>query len=103
MNMLVQNLIQQGYTYTDNQQFQIYAENYKNAQRELKIVKARLHLYMEKLLALTENKPTCNEQFFIQEIKRMGSIEYKNIPLLQAIDLEPYRKTENTYWKVNSL
>jgi hypothetical protein len=47
----------------------------------------------------------CNSNSFgngvrCQKINRKGSIDYEKIPLLQGLDLEPYRKESSEYWKI---
>lgn len=37
------------------------------------------------------------------QVTRAGNIEYKSIPALKGLDLEPYRKSGSTYWKLDEL
>lgn len=38
----------------------------------------------------------------VQRITRKGNVDYKKIPELQGVDLEPYRKKGSEYWALNA-
>jgi hypothetical protein len=39
----------------------------------------------------------------LQRITKKGSIEYDNIPELDFVDLEKYRKESSEYWKISEI
>lgn len=34
------------------------------------------------------------------KVERVGNVDYKKVPELKGVDLEPYRKKPSTYWKI---
>lgn len=77
------------------------------AAEALGIVRARKMLdeeeeeFLEKeLLEMTGNKNAIVGNFKITKVTRRGSIEYDRIPQLQGLNLDPYRKTFSTSWKI---
>jgi len=56
--------------------------------------------FREALLKLCDKNCT-NGAVKCQKITRKGSIDYENIPELQGLDLEKYRKESSEYWKIS--
>lgn len=54
----------------------------------------------DKLKVLSNNQETSMGGFLFKYIVRKGPIDYGAIPVLQGLDLEPFRKTDSFVWKL---
>jgi putative phage-type endonuclease len=54
----------------------------------------------EKLIVLSEGKNSKGAGVIITQHVRKGSVDYSKIPELKGLDLEPYRKSPSSYWKI---
>lgn len=70
------------------------------AQKHRKDAERMEGIWSSMLKALSEGQSSRGGQFKYEKIIRKGSIAYKDIPILQTIDLEPYRGPEAEMWKL---
>jgi putative phage-type endonuclease len=54
----------------------------------------------EKVVSLANNKAFRCGDFVLKKVMRVGMIDYKSIPELRALDLEPYRQKPIEYWDI---
>lgn len=85
-------------------------QNWINKAKKLySIQEKRRQLEKLESILLDELRSISNEEnsqgggFIFENYLRLGSIEYKNIPELKAVNLENYRKPPVTCWKLKNL
>jgi hypothetical protein len=72
---------------------------YKTTQLRKKLEQRETQLMSELKKSAKEKEFDKNGYRFIKIIRR-GSIEYTKVPELQSLNLEPYRKPDVSYWKL---
>lgn len=76
------------------------------AQKAYKINRERRQLdkeydnLMQDILALGGNAELVGESYEVRKVTRLGSIDYKLVPELRSVNLEPYRKEAIVCWKI---
>ena len=76
------------------------------AQKAYKINRERRQLdkeydsLMQDILALGGNTELVGESYEVRKVTRLGSIDYKLVPELRSVNLEPYRKQAIVCWKI---
>ena len=80
---------------------QVAREVYKAQQYRKRYEELEKTLLAE-LVQLSHNKEAYGGGFKLEQINRKGSVDYKSIPLLKDLDLEPYRKESSSYWKLST-
>lgn len=55
---------------------------------------------MQEILALAGNADLVGKEYEVKRTTRLGSIDYKLVPELRNINLEPYRKEAVMCWKI---
>ena len=73
---------------------------YKEKSLELKALEDEVEKIKTDLLKDLDKKDYETQYGAIRWIEKKGNIEYKNIPELNGIDLEPYRKKSSKYWSI---
>lgn len=76
------------------------AQNWVNAQRELKYWEEKAEDYRSSLIKLADSSNTRGAGVKVAKSIRKGNIEYKAVPEIQGINLEPYRKKPSEYWRI---
>lgn len=71
-------------------------------QQMKKELESKIKLLTNQLIALSQDKNTCGLDFYFQKIERKGTVDYSLIPELKNVNLELYRKSDSTYWKLDS-
>jgi len=66
-----------------------------------KILDEREMKNREKLISISNEKKTQGFGVRVTDCPRKGLVDYKSIPELKGVDLEAYRKTGTSYWKVS--
>jgi hypothetical protein len=92
----------QSTTLTDHE-FDLLAQELVQLSERVKELKAQERLLKDKLIALLHNKPKATPNYVFTYTIRKGSIDYKLVPELKGVDLEPYRKAEVTQWTLQSI
>lgn len=76
------------------------AERWKEKMALLKQAEKEAEEAQMGLLQACGEKPYEGKGVKVAEIERVGSVDYKAIPALKGIDLEPFRKPGSKYWKI---
>lgn len=76
------------------------SERWKKAQEVLSQAKEEEALAREALIAVSEDRNCIISGVKVQKIVSKGSVDYKEIPELKGVDLEKYRKSPRTSWRV---
>ena len=63
----------------------------KSAETELKLI--------ENAIKDVCDGPAKGFGLTLSEVERKGNVDYKVVPELEGVDLEPYRKKSSKYWK----
>lgn len=79
------------------------AEKWRQVQENLKRFESEEKLLREELIELADSKNCEGGGIRMTLSMRKGAVDYKSIPLLQGIDLEPYRKKSSTVWSIKAL
>lgn len=79
------------------------AEKWRYAQENLKRLESEEKRLREELIGLAKSKSCKGGGIRMTLSMRKGAIDYKSIPLLQEIDLEPYRKKSSAVWSIKAL
>jgi hypothetical protein len=83
--------------------FEVLAqETYKISQLRKQLETKEKDL-MEKLKALANHSSFKSESFNLREISRPGSVDYSAIPVLKDFDVNPYRKADVVYFKLEKI
>jgi len=69
--------------------------------RELKALKLIEDELTKELIEKSNGSDSHDKRLTFMQFERKGSINYKVIPQLQNIDLEPFRKASCSYWKLD--
>lgn len=77
------------------------AESWIRCHNELEELKAREEELREQLVCLSGKTNAMGSGIRISRVLRKGNIDYKNIPQLQGLDLEPYRKPTTESWRIS--
>lgn len=84
-----------------NADWDAVAEKIYQAQEMKRELDMQIKLWMNTLIALSNNQNTCGQAYYSRLIERKGAIDYGAIPQLKKIDLEAYRKNSSSYWKLD--
>ncbi len=66
--------------------------------RQIKELELRDKQLLEEIKLLSEGRDTMGGGASFRKRTRVGAIEYKNIPELEGVDLDAYRKPSTEYW-----
>lgn len=70
-------------------------------QKEIKQLEVDEKLIMEQLKNLSNNSSARGDIFLFMKTMRKGSVNYKDIPQLNGVDLEKYRGKSVESWKLS--
>lgn len=96
-------LMQEGYKPRLDDAWHDLAKQIHKIREKRKNLELEEKLLMDQLVALSKNKNSCNDHFYLQTIIRAGSVQYKLIPELQSVDLEAYRGKPTSYWNLKEI
>jgi len=57
----------------------------------------------ERLISLSNGMPTRGNGYLLKKNVRKGGISYSDVPELQGVDLDKYRKPDNEFWTIEKL
>lgn len=83
---------------------QILAQEYRDLDAQIKAMQSQQQAVKDQLIALAEDAGSDSLAvggITLKRIESKGAVDYKAIPALQDIDLEPYRKPATTTWRIN--
>ena len=72
--------------------WQAAAESYLQLKAEAEALTTRLDKAKEALVALAQHPSEAGFGVSVTRFWKQGSVDYKQVPELQGVDLEPYRK-----------
>jgi putative phage-type endonuclease len=94
-------LTEKDYEPIDSDEYKTALEAYRQQLTKLKIQEQLTEDAKAKLLASLGNKKRVKGSGArVAEVIRSGNIQYKNIPELLGVDLEPYRSKPTSYFKI---
>jgi putative phage-type endonuclease len=76
------------------------AKKYIEVCNEIEMLEKQRDLLKQDLLEYTEGDRTNIGPLMISRFDRKGLIDYSKIPVLQSMNLDPYRKPSSTTWKI---
>ena len=76
------------------------ASEYNEIQTQRKALEKLEQELKDKLLALSDNRPSQGGGFLFTVSFRKGNVDYKVIPQLKGLDLDPFRGPEVASWKL---
>lgn len=76
------------------------ALDWQDAHRDLKTAQEREERYRKRLVELSRSQNSKGFGVKVQKIMRQGSVQYCDIPALQGIDLDQYRKPASESWRI---
>ena len=94
------DLTDKDYTQRNDEQWQLAVQRCYNTKNTLKLAENEDKEARDHLLSLCESKNSIGCGMKVQKIIRTGSVNYSEIPELQLVDLEKYRKPATEYWKI---
>lgn len=77
------------------------AEAVYKLQQKRKKIEEMERKALEELKILSRDVTTSGGRFLFAKEERKGSVDYKSIPILRGLDLEPYRKENVIYFKLS--
>ena len=83
---------------------QILAKEYRDLDAQIKALQSQQQAVKDQLIALAEEADSDSLAvggITLKRIESKGTVDYKAIPALKDIDLEPYRKPATTTWRIN--
>lgn len=86
-----------------NQEWITLADSAYQYQLMIKDLESKHKLVIDRLKILSEGKTSHGGGFLLAKEIRSGSVDYKSIPVLAGMDLEPYRKASVEFWKLSKI
>lgn len=83
---------------------QILAKEYRDLDAQIKALQSQQQAVKDQLITLAEavnSDSLAVGGITLKRIESKGAVDYKAIPALKDIDLEPYRKPATTTWRIN--
>ena len=76
-------------------------EEYDEMKAKVDDAEARKKEILKELVALSKerNAIICGRK--LTKVERKGNVNYKKVPELQGVDLEPYRNASSEFWKLS--
>ena len=78
-----------------------YASQWQGLSEYIKSLEKQQEILKEKLVQLSGASNCQGAGVRLSRVERKGNIDYSNIPELQAIDLEKYRKPSTNMWRIS--
>lgn len=76
------------------------AYQYIESKNMISFEEARIEEIKERLVQISKEENASGNGITLQKVEKKGIIDYKNIPILKTMDLEPYRKPGTIYWQI---
>lgn len=84
----------------DDEEWNKSMRNYHTAMAAAKSYQESADHWKERLISLSDGKPSRGAGYRLDKIEKIGIIDFSNILELKDVDLEKYRKPSTTYWKI---
>lgn len=101
INFTAPDLTDRDFVHRTDEAFSRLASEYKLLYAEQKEIEAQLENVKKDLIALADGKNCKNDLVQISRVVRKGTVDYKAIPELMGVDLEPYRKKPMEFFKIS--
>ena len=88
---------------TISERWQHVAQQLWTIKEQLKMLEEQEAMLTAELRQLFDNKTTSYSSYAYIATIRKGNVDYTIIPVLQGLDLEPYRKKETVVWKLEKI
>lgn len=76
---------------------------WKSLVQQIKSLEKKEEEIRKQLIFLSGESNTKGAGISLCQIQKKGNVDYSKIPELKNIDLDQYRKSESTYWKISSI
>lgn len=96
-------LTEKDYIEQTDPEWEVLAMEWKTLNVELRNMEKREKEIKDRLIQLSENKNSYGTGVKLTRFVRRGAVDYANIPELQSIDLESYRKNPSTCYKITAM
>lgn len=83
-------------------EWRLAAREWSRTQAQLKELEEKEKEYRNRLIALADNQNSIGSGVRVTKVIRKGTVDYKAIPELKGVDLEPYRKKAVECWRLGS-
>lgn len=80
--------------------WEVLAQKAYKINRERRELDKQYELLLKDILLLVGNNELVGQEYEVRKTTRLGSIDYKLVPELRSINLEPYRKEATVCWKI---
>jgi putative phage-type endonuclease len=94
------NPIEQDIVQRNDEKWMDLAQRYRIIARQLKELEEEEALLRKTLIEEAKDASTSGCGVRLVKYKRVGTIDYKEIPALKDVDLEPFRKSATIQWKI---
>lgn len=84
----------------NNDQWNSVAKEFLEAKRDLSWAKEREDMFKKQLIDMAQEKNCRGGGIMLKKIMKKGNIDYGKIPELKDVDLENFRKTPSSYWRI---
>lgn len=80
--------------------WQLHAETILEIERELERLEIQKEYCRKKLIEMANGRNCEGSGIRLNRIIRKGSVDYGKVPMLQGVDLDPYRKSYSESWRI---
>ena len=85
---------------TNDEDFNFHMEKIKEIKKKKKELAEEENFHLSQLILFSDGCAANGKEGILVQVERKGTIQYENIPELQGIDFEVYRKPPSKYWSV---
>lgn len=82
------------------------AKKYIKLTEKMKVLEEQIEEVKKELLEAADRQNHSRYEcsgLRIQQVSKVGNVDYKKVPELKGVDLEPYRKAGSVYWKISTI
>lgn len=80
--------------------WEVYADGYLKTVQQIKALEEHKEEYRKELLGLCGDQPSVGKGIKVIKTMVRGRVDYDKIPELKEIDIDKYRKSPTTTWKI---
>lgn len=100
LNFEPPSLTEKDYIIRDDAHFKFLAETYRFYKEQMKVASESMDKWEAMLLKEADEKNTKGWGVRLTKCIRKGAVDYKAVPELKGVNLEIYRKSPTTYWRI---
>lgn len=101
-NFIAPKLTSRDYETKDDQFWETTAREWMDISNQIKTLEIREKFLRESLISQSNESNSVGSGVKLTKIVRKGSINYQSVPELKGLDLEEYRLSPVSYWRVTS-